>query len=633
MKTESSASNNPVRPFLAGTGPLKIPTSVAIDASAAAEHVARSIADAVRAAAKAGRRFVLGLPTGQTPVRVYRLLVEWHKAGQLSFKHVTTFNLDEYQPMQRDDAQSYWTFMHQQLFNHIDIDPANIHLPRGDVSDAQIAEHASAYERAIREAGGIDIMLLGIGGNGHIGFNEPGSPICSRTRQVRLARGTRRAAAKDFGGESKVPPCGVSMGVATILACRRIILLALGGGKASAVAAAVEGAVDATCPASFLQNHQDVEIVCDPGAASRLVVVRKPWLAGAVTWDEKTIRAAVIDVAETARTPLLALTAADYQARGLSELLDLHGPADRLNLETFRQLTARVTGWPGGKPAEKRRPGDITDTHDQIFPKTIVVFSPHPDDDAISMGGVIARLVEQGHNVHIAYQTAGYRAVHEGDVNRHLAFIESACKAAGTPMPNLSGASRDTLKALIRRTEAVDSAAEMGVVAQNLHFIDSPLYASGSHGDEDIKRHAALLDKLRPHHIYAAGDLADPNGTHRRCLEVLAATLQTCAARDWMKTCVCWLYRGAWDDYGPDQFDKAIPLALGDVLRKRNAILRHQSQKDRVLFPGDDAREFWQRAEARNKELAERLDRLGLPQYVAIEAFVRWNLSENTWTM
>lgn len=619
-----------VRPYLAGTGPLRIPTSVAADADAAATHVAQIVADAIRDAAKAGRRFVLGLPTGQTPVRVYRRLIAMHQAGQLSFRHVITFNLDEYHPMARDDAQSYWTFMHRNLFDHVDLDPASIHIPRGDLPDAEIPAQAAAYERAIRDAGGIDLMLLGIGGNGHIGFNEPGSPACSRTRQVRLAHSTRRDAAKDFGSEDKVPTGGVSMGVATILACRRVVLLALGAGKASAVAAAVEGTPDATCPASFLQSHPDTEIVCDQGAASRLTITRKPWLAGPVAWTEKTIRAAVIDVAESARKPLLALTVADYQARGLNELLDHHGPADRLNLETFRQLTARITGWPGGKPPDRRRPGDIADPSDQMHPKTVLVFSPHPDDDAISLGGIISRLVEQGHRVHIAYQTAGHRAVHEGDLDRHLSFIAGACAAAGKTAPDLAGASRATLKALVRRTEAATSAAEMGVPAANLHFLDSPLYTASTVGDEDARIHIELLRRLRPNQIYAAGDLADPNGTHRRCLEALARSLRQCAGDDWFATCSCWLYRGAWDDYGPDQFDRAVPLAPGDVLRKRQAILRHQSQKDRVLFPGDDDREFWQRAEDRNRALAERLDRLGLPQYVAIEALARWNPKDPT---
>jgi glucosamine-6-phosphate deaminase len=615
----------------AGSGPVRLALRLCGDADAAAWAVATRIADTIRACGEARRRCVLGLPTGRSPLPVYRLLVQWHRAGQLSFAHVTIFNLDEYHPLPRSAPQSYWTFMRQALGEHVDLAPDALNLPRGDLPEAEMAEHAAAYERAIAAAGGLDLVVLGIGGNGHIAFNEPGSPASGRTRLVRLAPGTRRAAAPDFGGEDLVPAHGVTMGIATILAAQRVLLLATGSAKAVAVAAAVEGPVDTICPASFLQTHRDAEVVCDPAAAARLVALRKPWLAGPVAWDGPRALAAAIDAAEAAKKPLLGLSAEDYQVRALGELLDSHGPADRLNLDAFRTLQGRITGWPGGKPAERRRPGDIPQPDDGIHPKTVLVFSPHPDDDVIGMGGTIARLVEHGHHVHIAYQTPGHRAVHDADLRRHLAFVAGAARILGTAPGTPTAEHTACLKALVRRTEAQAGAAVVGVPAERLHFLDSPLYARGSIGDDDLAAHRQLLDQLRPHQIYSAGDLADPNGTHRRCLIALRAALRACAGAEWWATCSCWLYRGAWDEYELDQVDRLVPLSPGDVLRKRRAVLAHQSQRDGALFPGEDAREFWQRAEERNAGLAARLDRLGLAQYAALEAFVRWQPLEDAW--
>ena len=619
--------NTPLRSpvIAAGTGPVRLATRVCADSAAAARYVAEVVRDTIQRAAAAGQRCVLGLPTGRTPLAIYRQLVAWHRAGELSFRHVVTFNLDEYQGLARSHAQSYWAFMHQELFDHIDIERANIHLPQGDLDEHDLPHHAADYERAISAAGGIDLILLGIGANGHIGFNEPGSPQCSRTRLVRLARSTRQAAAKDFAGVEQVPRAGVTMGVATILAARRVVLLACGAHKAAAVAAAIEGPGETRCPASLLQGHGDTEVVCDRDASSELSAVRKPWLIGSVGWDAALVRAAVIDVSETSKRALLTLRANDYQACGLSELLDSHGPADRLNLETFRDLVGRITGWPGGKPPARRRPGDIPRPDDVIHPKTVVVFSPHPDDDVIGMGGTIARLVEHGHHVHIVYQTSGHHGVHDDDLSPHLAFAEGACRLAGVPGGERLAAKASELKALVRRCEATAGAAVVGVPAARLRFLDSPLYETLAVGEEDIAAHAAVLRELAPHQVYAAGDLADPNGTHRRCLLALQAALKRCANDPWYAGSSCWLYRGGWDQYRADEFARAVPLSPGDVLIKRQAILRHQSQKDRIMFPGDDAREFWQRAEDRTSDAAAGLNRLGLPEYAALELFAAWN--------
>ncbi len=621
----------PDRLISAGSGPIRIAVRLCTDRDQASLHVAQVIADTIRATVADNRPCVLGLPTGRSPIQVYRQLVAWHKAGQLSFKNVITFNLDEYYPLPRSADTSYWTFMHRELFDHVDIDHKNIHIPRGDLPEKDVAAHAAAYERAIVDADGLDLVVLGIGGNGHIGFNEPGTPASSRTRLVKLAPATRRAATSDFGSAQAVPTNGVTMGIATILSARRVVLLATGPNKAAAVAAAVEGPIETTCPASFLQQHRDAEMVCDHGAASRLMALRKPWTVGTVQWNPQQVIAATIDVAEQARKPILSLGPDDYQVRGLVELLDSRGPADQINLNTFRHLTSRITGWPGGKPPERRRPGDIPQPDDGIHPKTIVVFSPHPDDDVIGMGGTIARLVEHGHHVHIAYQTAGYRGVHDEDLTRHHAFLTGACQIAGIKQPSFEPQHTDTLKALVRRTEAAAGAFVVGVTSDRLHFLDSPLYENKHNSDADVALHVALLNKLKPHQIYSAGDLADPNGTHRRCLLALRAGLRQCRAESWWATTSCWLYRGAWDEYELDEIDRFVPMSPSDVLRKRQSVLRHQSQRDRVMFPGEDAREFWQRAEERNSSLAQRLDRLGLAQYAALEAFVRWNPLEDTW--
>jgi len=619
---------NPSQPLpiiAAGTGPVRVATRVVADTAAAARYIATVIADTIRRCAATGQRCVLGLPTGRTPLAVYRLLVDWHRAGELSFRGVVAFNLDEYQGLPPSSAQSYWAFMHREFYDLIDIAPAHVHLPRGDLSDAEVAQHASEYERAIVEAGGIDLMLLGIGANGHIGFNEPGSLQCSRTRLVRLARTTRLAAAQDFAGASHVPRAGVTMGVATILSARRVLLLATGAHKAAAVAAAIEGPSEAACPASFIQGHGDAEVVCDRDAAALLSAVRKPWLVGSAHWDAQQLRTAVIEVAETTKRALLTLRPADYQACGLGELLDQHGPADKLNLDTFRELVGKITGWPGGKPPERRRPGDIPRADDIIHPKTVVVLSPHPDDDVIGMGGTIARLGEHGHRVHIAYQTSGHHGVHDDDLMPHMAFVAGVCQLARSAVPELPPSAQSALKSLVRRTEATAGAALVGVPAEALHFLDSPLYESGEVGETDVELHVALLQRLRPHQIYAAGDLADPNGTHRRCLLVLRDALRRCAGEPWYAQCSCWLYRGGWDHYRSDEFARAVPLSPGDVLVKRQAILRHQSQKDRIMFPGDDVREFWQRAEERTRQAAMALNALGLPEYAAVELFAAWN--------
>lgn len=626
-----------MRRIPAGTGPVRVNLILADSTEEAVRVVADLIADTVRSSSQNGHGCVLGLPTGGTPVPVYRRLVEDHRAGRLSFAAVTAFNLDEYHPIAADAPLSFRHFMNEQLFKHIDIKPGSARIPRGDLPAAEIPEHATAYESAIAAAGGIDLMFLGIGANGHIGFNEPGSPRSSRTRLVGIADRTRRDAAQAFGGIDLVPRRGVTMGIASILGAKRVVLLATGEAKAAAVARAVEGAAGDDNPASFLQDHADALIVVDPAAAAHLDAIRRPWLVGPVEWTARRIRAAAVDAALRAGKPLLALDESDYRRVGLDELLAGYGSAEELNLTVFRELQATITGWPGGKPSANRRPGDIPREDDDIQPKTVVVFSPHPDDDVIGMGGTVARLVQHGHRVHLAVQTTGHRAVSGGDLDRYLAFMAGFAtlaggeydalrkaleNAGGKNAPDLARASRT----LVRHIEAEAAAARCGVKRESVHHLELPLYDHRSTpNEEDIRRVLALLDELQPHQLYAAGDLRDPHGTHLRCLEAVIAALQRAADRPWRKNLRLWLYRGGWDEWTPGDIDRAIPLTEADQLIKRQAIIRHQTQKDQPLFPGDDTREFWQRAEDRCRRAAETFNSLGLPHYPALETFARWD--------
>lgn len=500
----------------------------------------------------------------------------------------------------------------------------------------------------IRDAGGIDLQILGIGRTGHIGFNEPGSGRGSRTRMITLDRVTRRDAASDFFGEENVPTRALTMGVGTILEARKIVLMAWGEGKAAVVAQAVEGEISTIVAASFLQEHPDAQFVLDEAAAEQLTRRREPWSVGQVQWDEAMVLKAVIWLAQKLKKALLKLTAEDYNEEGLQDLLATSGDAYDINLRVFRALQATITGWPGGKPEHAKLPGDRPQPGDHIFPKRVLIFSPHPDDDVISMGGTLIRLVDQGHEVHVAYQTSGNIAVFDDDAIRFAEFVGEFNHKFGIDVELTSELEAHVeefvknkrpgqvdsdkvqyIKALIRRGEARAATRYCGVPAEQLHFLDMPFYETGTVrkkplGPDDIRITVDLLREVRPHQIYVAGDLSDPHGTHRTCL---SAVLQACAETandDWYADCQVWLYRGAWQEWGPEQIEMAVPLSPHELMRKRVAIFKHQSQKDKALFPGPDPREFWQRAEDRNRETARLYDRLGLAEYEGIEGFVRW---------
>jgi glucosamine-6-phosphate deaminase len=639
-----------------------IPVTVYASSALASKAVAAEIAELIRSKAAKGERAVLGLATGSTPTRVYEELIRLHKQDGLSFKSVITFNLDEYYPMKPDELQSYVRFMREHLFDHIDIPAGQWHVPDGTLPREQVHEYCASYERQIKEAGGIDLQLLGIGRTGHVGFNEPGSSRDSKTRMITLDKVTRLDAASDFFGDQNVPRKAITMGVGSIMDARRVIMMAWGEGKAPVIQRAVEGEVTSQVAASFLQQHANAKVVLDTAAAAQLTRFRTPWLLGSLEdfglkWDDATTRRATIWLAQTLKKPLLKLTDEDYNEHGLQELIASRGGAYDINIEVFKTMQATITGWPGGKPAGDgdgkgapyATPGTFQHNHPEIFPKRVVLFSPHPDDDVISMGGTFIRLCDQGHEVHVAYQTSGNIAVFDEAALRHADFVREYARAFGFAQQEadrledqierfiarkqpgeVDSPELQRIKGLIRRTEARAGARFSGIKHdEQIHFLDMPFYETGRVrkqplGEADIQLIVDLLEKVKPNQIYAAGDLSDPHGTHRVCLSAILQAVDRLKDRDWMKTCEIWLYRGAWQEWGVDEIEMAVPLSPDEVARKRVAIFKHESQKDKALFPGSDQREFWQRAEDRNRATAVAYDKLGLAEYEAIEGFVRW---------
>jgi glucosamine-6-phosphate deaminase len=622
----------------------KIPVKIFKGSSEASEFVAREIAALIKARTAEGKPCVLGLATGSTPTRVYAELVKMHQKEGLSFKNVHTFNLDEYFPMQPDSLQSYVRFMNEHLFNHIDIPKQQIHIPDGTLPKEKIAEFCRGYEAKIDQLGGIDIQVLGIGRTGHIGFNEPGSTEKSFTRLVTLDQVTRIDAASDFFGEENVPRKAITMGVGSILKAKRTIMMAWGEGKAKVISKAVEGPITDQIPSSFLQKHSNCLVVLDDAASSELVRVKTPWLLDSVDWNETLIRKAVVWLCQTIQKPVLKLTNHDYMEHGMGDIITEFGSAYQVNIKVFNYLQHTITGWPGGKP-------NADDTHRperaNPFPKRVIIFSPHPDDDVISMGGTFIRLVDQGHEVHVAYQTSGNIAVFDDDAVRFADFVrdfneqfglskgdgEKFYQKVAQSIKKKGPGQNDSpevlsIKGLIRRGEAKAGGRYVGIPDEQMHFLDMPFYETGAVkkkplGEEDIRITMELIEKIKPHQIYAAGDLSDPHGTHRVCLAAVMEAVNRLKKNDWMKDCWLWLYRGAWQEWDIDQIEMAVPLSPEELMRKRRAVFKHQSQKDSAMFPGSDKREFWMRAEDRNHATAQAYNALGLAEYEAMEAFVR----------
>ena len=599
--------------------------------------VAREIADLIRRKAEKNEYAVLGLATGASPIKVYDELVRMHREEGLSFKNVVTFNLDEYYPMQPENVNSYHYYMHQYLFKHVDIPLEHVFIPDGTVPLDKLDEYCRWYEEKIKEFGGLDFQLLGIGRSGHIGFNEPGSNINSRTRLITLSHITRVDAAPAFHGLNNVPRKAITMGIATIMEAKRIVLLAWSKKKADIIKKTVEGDITADIPATYLQKHPQTTFVLDTEAASKLTRIDTPWLVKEVDWTPQMTKKAVIWLSEKTDLPILKLTDNEYNQHSLSGLIAHYGSAYDLNIDVFNLVQHTITGWPGGKPnaddtnrPERARP----------FPKRVLIFSPHPDDDVISMGGTLDRLVEQGHEVHVAYQVAGYSAVSDEEalkyleVNNFMGFSNNEINHLLAELHQENRVSDSDLlkklKASIRRAEAIAALRFLGVKIENIHFLDLPFYdAPEVHkrhiGEADIRIMENIIDLVKPHQIFAAGDLADPHGTHQLSYETLMRALENIKERDYAKDLRVWLYRGAWDEFEVHEIDMAVPMSPDQVLKKRHAIFYHQSQKDLVMYRGDDVREFWMRAEQRNKELAAQYNKLGLAEYEAMEAFKRYD--------
>ena len=625
----------------------KVPVQIYKNSTEGSNAVAAQIAALIKEKQAKKLPCVLGMATGTTPILLYKELVRLHKEEGLSFKNVVTINLDEYYPIEKSAYQSYWSFMHRHLFDLVDIDPKNIHLPNGEWTKENLKESCIAYEQTIEKIGGIDLQILGIGKNGHIGFNEPGSSFNSKTRVIHLDQQTRIANTYEFHDLNKVPKLAITVGISSIMKAKKIVLLAWGD-KASIVAKSIEGDVTEQIPATVLQNHDDCTFVIDELASSELTRNKAPWLTGSNEWTPNMIKSAVISLALKLGKTVLSLTADDYKENSLSDLLVLKESVYDINLQVFYMLRDTITGWPGGKP------NAVIPAHPERsapHPKKVLIFSPHPDDDIISMGGTFMRLQEQGHDVHVAYQTSGNIAVTDEFVTRFLDFavgfedlfgidnkksqeilINARKFLAEKQTTHLDTAEIRAIKGLIRRCEAKATCRYVGLKDTNYHFLDLPFYETGAidkkpMSELDIRITMDLLKELKPHQVFCAGDLADPHGTHKVCLEIIFESLRRLKAsgETWVKDCWVWLYKGAWQEWAVSEIEMAMPMSPDQVLKKRFGIFIHQSQKDSVPFQGSDSREFWQRAEIRNANTADLYASLGLTKYAAIEAFVRWH--------
>lgn len=623
----------------------KIPVQIYEAPATAVKAVAKEIAELIRKKAAKSEKCVLGLATGSSPIKLYDELIRMHKEEGLSFKNVITFNLDEYYPMAKESQQSYHYFMHHHLFDHIDIDPKNIHIPDGTLKSDKVEKFCKEYDKQIDEAGGIDIQVLGIGRTGHIGFNEPGSLLTSKTRMVYLNDITINDAAGDFGGKDKVPTRAITMGVGTIMKAKRIVLLAWGEKKASIIQETVEGSISDKVPATFLQTHPNVQFFIDDKAAEELTRANHPWLVSKVEWNDKLIRKAVIWLCQKVNKPILKVENKDYMDYGMSDLIKTFGSANKVNIQVFNDLQHTITGWPGGKPNadDSTRPERANP-----YPKRVLIFSPHPDDDVISMGGTFARLVEQGHDVHVAYETSGNIAVLDDYIYQQMDIAASFTRLVGGDIKTMDAAFEKVkqiianrkpeddepaellpFKGALRRAEARGADRYLGIPENHVHFLNLPFYETGSVkknplGQADVDIIVKLLREVKPHQIYAAGDLADPHGTHGVCLDAILRAYDVVCDDDWFKDCYTWWYRGAWMEWEIEKVDMAVPISPSELSIKRKSIYKHGSQNNGPAFPGDDPREFWQRAEDRNRNTANIYNKLGMAEYEAMEVFARY---------
>ncbi|QUB66495.1 glucosamine-6-phosphate deaminase [Prevotella melaninogenica] len=626
----------------------KVPTDIFPTIEEGAIDIANHLEADIKKREQEGRKYVMGVGSGSSLTPIFHELIKRHQAGKLSFKNVVVFNAYEYFPLSEENVNRGINQLKERFLNHIDIEAENIFTPDGTIAQNDVQEHCRQYEQHIKELGGLDVILLGIGRMGNIATNEPGSSITSASRLILIDETSREEMKMSFGSQESVPPCSITMGVSTILSARKIFLTAWGEEKADIIKKTVEGKVSDAIPASFLQTHNDAHVVIDLSAAAKLTRIQHPWLVASCKWTDKLVRSALVWLCQITGKPLLKLTNKDYNENGLSELLALYGSAYNANIKIFNDLQHTITGWPGGKP-------DADDTYRperaNPFPKRVIVFSPHPDDDVISMGGTLRRLVQQGHDVHVAYETSGNIAVGDEEVVRFMHFIngfnqlfaneqdeviKSKYKEIKEFLKNKKEGDIDsqdirTIKGLIRRGEARTASTFNQIPLDHVHFLDLPFYESGKieklpMGEADVNIVRELITKVKPHQIYVAGDLADPHGTHRKCTDaVLAAIdLEKDAKAEWLKDCRVWMYRGAWAEWEIENIEMCVPISPEELRAKRNSILKHQSQMESAPFLGNDERLFWQRSEDRNRGTAKLYDDLGLACYEAMEAFVEY---------
>ena len=600
--------------------------------------VAREIADLITKKKNKKENCVLGLATGSSPITIYEELVKIHRNEGLSFKNVITFNLDEYYPISIDNKESYHSFMHEHLFDHIDILEENINIPKGNLKENEVKEFCKNYEKKISDVGGLDFQLLGIGRTGHIGFNEPGSSLNSETRLVKLDFLTRTDASKSFGGFENVPKTAITMGVSTILKAKRIVLIAWGENKSEMVFKSIESEISQNVTASFLQTHKNATFVLDKGSASKLTKVDTPWIVGSkIQWDEESKTRALNWLCTKTGKSILRLSLTDYNENHLSDLAALQSVHD-VNLEVFNRLQRAITGWPGGKPN-----ADDTNRPERAIPKRkkVLIFSPHPDDDVISMGGTFQRLVDQGHDVHVVYQTSGNIAVSNDSVLKFLEVYKDIYegkedkikKAINLLIDNndiIEDRSVRDIAGKIREKEALAATRYVGLDDSKVHFLKLPFYETGrikknkpKINDDNLM--IDIISKIKPHQIYAAGDLADPHGTHAVCIQLLFKALKKLKKESFMKDCWVWLYRGAWHEWDIHEIEMAVPMSPQQVLKKRKSIFFHKSQNNSVMFQGEDKREFWERVEQRNRDIAKQYRKLGMADYQAMETFRRYH--------
>ena len=626
----------------------KIHTDIFASSMEGAAHVADQVEKEIKAAQHEGRYYVMALGTGLSLTPIYKELQRRCEAKQLSFRNVVVFNAYEYYPVQKESSLKSINQLKERFLDHVDIDPQNIFTLDGSVAQDAVQDTCHLYEKRIKTFGGLDIALLGIGRMGNIAANEPGSGIQSITRLILIGNTSREEMENSFGTNEQVPPCSLTMGIATLLSAKSVYLTAWGDEKAEIMQKVIEGNITDTLPASFLQTHPNANVILDLSAASHLTRIKHPWLVTNCEWTDKLVRSALVWLCQKLHKPILKLTNKDYNENGLSELLALYGSAYNANIKIFNDLQHTITGWPGGKP-------NADDTYRperaKPFPKRVIVFSPHPDDDVISMGGTIRRLVQQKHEVHVAYETSGNIAVGDEEVTRFMHFINGFNQIFADSKDSVISKkyqeikeffahkkesdfdTRDilTIKGLIRRGEARTACTFNEIPLNRVHFLDLPFYESGKieklpMTEKDVEIVRALLQEVKPHQIYVAGDLADPHGTHKKCTDAVLAAIdeEKKAGAEWLKDCRIWMYRGAWAEWEIENIEMCVPLSPEELRAKRNSILKHQSQMESAPFLGNDERLFWQRAEDRNRATASLYDKLGLACYEAMEAFVEY---------